>query len=251
MSEEVKQPTMIEELTPGLELTGTVKRIELYGAFVDVGVGTDGLLHISQLGKPNVRNVEDVVKPGQQVTVYVLRVDQSARKIALSLEKPASVGWDAITVGSTVTGKVTKLESFGAFVDIGAERLAMIHVSELASGYVKSPSDVVKVGDEVTAEVIKVDPRKKRIDLSIKALEQQEEKERVKEARQSTREEAEEDNEPVPSAMALALQRAMAESGVPMPEKRGKKNSRGKQERREREQRDLEDIYERTLRGNR
>lgn len=127
----------------------------------------------------------------------------------------------------------------------------MIHVSELASGYVKSPSDVVKVGDEVTAEVIKVDPRKKRIDLSIKALEQQEEKERVKEARQSTREEAEEDNEPVPSAMALALQRAMAESGVPMPEKRGKKNSRGKQERREREQRDLEDIYERTLRGNR
>jgi len=250
MSEETKRPTSIDDLTPGVELAGTVKRIELYGAFVDVGVGTDGLLHISQLGKPNVRNVEDVVKVGQQISAFVLRVDQAARKIALSLEKPASLGWDAITVGSVIKGKVTKIENFGAFVDIGAERLAMIHVSELASGFVKSPSDVVKVGDEVTAEVIKVDPRKRRIDLSIKALEQQEEKVRVKEARQSVKEDAEENNEPVPSAMALALQRAMAESGMPLPEKRSKKNNR-KHDRHERKKQDMEDIYERTLRGNR
>ena len=124
------------------------------------------------LGKPNVRNVEDVVKAGEEITVYVLKVEKDTGRIALSLVKPPAMPWDDIKEGSTVTGTVVRLEKFGVFVDIGAERPGMIHVSELASGYVNSPSDVVKVGDEVKAQVIKVNRKKRRIDLSLKALEQ-------------------------------------------------------------------------------
>lgn len=144
MSEETtKAPGSISELEAGMEVPGTVKRIELYGAFVDIGVGTDGLLHISQLGKPNVRNVEDVVKVGETVSVYVLKVEQENNRIALSLVKPPAVSWDDMKIGDAVNGKVVRLEKFGVFIDIGAERPGMIHVSELASGFVNSPSDVV------------------------------------------------------------------------------------------------------------
>lgn len=245
------KPTSLEQVSPGMELQGTVKRIELYGAFVDVGLGLDGLLHISQLGRPNVRNVEDVVQAGQSVTVYVLRADKEARRLALSLERPPAVSWDSLQVGQTVRGKVAKIENYGAFIDIGAERLAMIHVSELAAGFVKSPSDVVKVDDEVEAQIIKVDARKKRIDLSIKALQQQDERAATKAARQQAQAEEEEQGS-VPTALELALRRAMEESGQPMPSsKGGRRDDRrgGKRDRRDRSSRDLEDIFERTLRG--
>ncbi|MEP7291371.1 MAG: S1 RNA-binding domain-containing protein, partial [Chloroflexota bacterium] len=172
MTEITKKPSSMDELESGMALTGRIKRIELFGAFVDVGVGHDGLLHISQLGRPNVRNVEDVVKVGEEVTVYVLRVEKETGRIALSLEQPPAVSWDTIQEGGVVTGKVVRLEKFGVFVDIGAERPGMIHVSELASGYVNSPSDVVKVGDEVQARIIKVNKKKHRIDLSLKAMEE-------------------------------------------------------------------------------
>jgi ribosomal protein S1 len=252
MSEENKKPASVDELETGMELRGVVKRIELYGAFVDIGVGRDGLLHISQLGKPNVRNVEDVVKTGDEVTVYVLKVDRGAGKVQLSLERPPAVSWTELKEGTTITGKVARLENFGAFVDIGAERLAMIHVSELSNGFVKSPADVVKVGDEITAQIIKIDPKKKRIDLSLKVLTEQVERTKAKEARQAVKEE-EAESEPVPTAMALALQQAMKDSGDSFPTRGGKREDRrnNKRDRREREQRDMEDIFERTLRGGR
>ena len=240
MSEEtIKTPGSIDELEAGMEVPGTVKRIELYGAFVDIGVGTDGLLHISQLGKPNVRNVEDVVKVGETINVYVLKVEKDNNRIALSLAKPPAVSWDDMKIGDAVTGTVVRLEKFGVFVDIGAERPGMIHVSELASGYVNSPSDVVKVGDEVRARIIKLNRKQKRIDLSLKAMEEPAEKPQVPQ---------EEADENLPTAMELALRRAMEANGQPMPERSGKRNQ--KRDRRERRQRDLEDIFERTLRSH-
>lgn len=249
------KPTKVSELVPGMELQGTVKRIELYGAFVDVGVGSDGLLHISQLGKSKVNNVEDVVKAGDTVTVYVLKVETEGPKsrIALSLVKPAAVSWDSLKIGEQIKGTVAKIENFGAFIDIGAERLAMIHVSELAAGFVKSPNDVVQVGQEVTAQIIQVDRKKKRIDLSIKALTAAEETRSVKEARQSVADEQESDVS-VPSAMELAYNRAMAESGavgkeVSRKQKGGER--RDKRDRRGDRDRDLEDLFERTIKGNR
>ncbi|MBK8026298.1 MAG: S1 RNA-binding domain-containing protein [Chloroflexi bacterium] len=256
MSEEtmVVAPTSIDDLAVAMELQGKVKRIELFGAFVDVGVGFDGLLHISQLGRPNVRNVEDVVKTGDTVTVYVLRVDPEARRIALSLEKPALLSWDNIREGEVVKGTVVRVEPFGVFVEIGAERPGMIHVSELATGYVNSPEDVVKLNEEVTAQVIKVNRKKKRIDLSIKKLEEKDNARAVAEV--------EKDDEPVMTAMEMALRRAMQtnnealvperadklEGGPRRTPERGGRRREGN--RRERERDRLEDIFERTLRSH-
>lgn len=245
MSEVTQKPGSIDELASGMELKGTVKRIELFGAFVDIGVGHDALLHISQLGRPNVRNVEDVVKVGEEITVYVLRVEKDTGRIALSLEQPPAMPWDNITEGSVVTGKVVRLEKFGVFVDIGAERPGMIHVSELASGYVNSPSDVVKVGDEVQARIIKVNRKKHRIDMSLKALE---------EPVAITPEPEEEEEAAAPTAMEMALRRAMEANGedyepAPKGGGRSKRERRGNKREQQREQ--LEDIFERTLRNHR
>lgn len=246
MSEMTAVPTSVNELQTGMELKGKVKRIELFGAFVDIGVGHDGLLHISQLGRPNVRNVEDVVKVGEEITVYVLKIEPDTGRIALSLVKPPAVSWDDIQEGAVVTGTVVRLEKFGVFVEIGAERPGMIHVSELASGYVNSPSDVVKVGDEVKAQVIKVNRKKRRIDLSLKALETPVEvlkKEAV----------ADEPEEHQPTAMELALRRAMEANGQtyePKQPSRGSKRDR-RGDRRDRQREQMEDIFERTLRNHR
>ena len=250
MTEMTQKPGSIAELETGMELQGTVKRIELFGAFVDIGVGHDGLLHISQLGRPNVRNVEDVVKVGETITVYVLRVEPDTGRIALSLVKPPAMPWDDLKEGSTVKGTVVRLEKFGVFVDIGAERPGMIHVSELASGYVNSPSDVVKVGDEVTAQVIKVNRKKRRIDLSLKALEQAEIAAAKAEAAAAEPDAAEEYQ---PTAMELALRRAMEANGEtyePAPKSSSRKRDR-KADKRERQRDQMEDIFERTLRNHR
>jgi len=238
-------PSSVNELETGMELKGKVKRIELFGAFVDIGVGHDGLLHISQLGKPNVRNVEDVVKVGEEISVYVLKLEPDTGRIALSLVKPPSMPWDDLTEGSVVTGKVVRLEKFGVFVEIGAERPGMIHVSELASGYVNSPSDVVKVGDEVKAQVIKVNRKKRRIDLSLKALETPVEVLKKEAA-------ADEPEEYQPTAMELALRRAMEANGETYepPAKSSRKRER-RGEKRDRQRDQMEDIFERTLRNHR
>lgn len=245
MTEITAMPSSLNELETGMELKGKVKRIELFGAFVDIGVGRDGLLHISQLGQPNVRNVEDIVKTGEEISVYVLKVEADTGRIQLSLVKPPSVSWDDVKEGAVVTGTVVRLEKFGVFVEIGAERPGMIHVSELASGYVNSPSDVVKVGDEVKAQVIKVNRKKRRIDLSLKALETPVEVLKKEAA-------ADEPEEHQPTAMELALRRAMEANGeeyVPAAKSSRKRDRRGEKRDRQREQ--MEDIFERTLRNHR
>ena len=163
-------PTRLEDVKPKMKFTGTVKKIELFGAFVDIGVGRDGLLHISALGK-RVNKVEDVVKAGETVTVWVRKVDPQAGRIDLTLTEPAALEWGEIKPGSVVTGKVTKIERFGAFVDIGAERPGLIHISELATYRVEEVSEVVKMGQAVEAKVLAVDPHKRQIKLSLKAME--------------------------------------------------------------------------------
>lgn len=224
-------PGSIDELKRGMELRGTIKRIELYGAFVDIGVGTDALLHISQLGKPNVRNVEDVVKENEEVTAYVLKVDKEEGRVALSLVKPPAVTWDSLKEGDRVAGKVVRLENFGVFVDIGAERPGMIHVSELADGFVKSPSDVVSVGQEIEARILKINRKKRQIDLTMKSVEEP----------VATVFDDEED-EHLPTAMELALRRAMSQNEDSAEDrKRKRKDSRVS--------RQQDDIIARTLRS--
>lgn len=224
------------DLRTGMELKGTVKQIELYGAFVDVGVGQDGLLHISQLGKPNIRNVEELLKVGDEITVYVLKVHDTGR-VALTLVKPPAVSWDDLQEGQTVRGKVVRIEKFGVFLDIGAERPGMVHVSELAEGYVKTPEDVVRLGDEVEARVIKLNRKKRQIDLSLKP--------------QDTEIEIVEDEpqEEVPTAMAMAFRKAMeGQSGAVL---RGSKSSNKRAAQKDnKHQREREDIFARTLRSH-
>src|SRR5215475_11614754 len=187
----------IQDLKPKMELRGKVKKIELYGAFIDLGIGTDGLLHISQLSNQRVKNVNDVVKEGDEVTVWVRNVDVAQGRIDLTMVEPPAHTWNEVQVGQVLTGTVTRVEKFGAFVDVGAERPGMVHVSELASGYVGSPQEVVKVGQEVQVKVIKVNAKKKQIDLSMKALEE------------PVTMPKDDDNEAVPTAMELALRNAM------------------------------------------
>lgn len=141
--------------------------------------------------------MSDVVDAGQEVTVWVRRVDEDSGRVELTMLEPPEVSWSEVKEGQTITGKVVRLEDFGAFVDFGAERPGLVHVSELTEGYVKSPSDVVEVGQEVEARVIGVNRKKSRIDLSMRALVQE-----------PVIEEEDDEEEPV-TAFAAAYQRAL------------------------------------------
>ena len=155
-------------LEPKTKLTGKIIKTTLAGALVDVSQPIPGVLHISQLQKEPVNKVEDVVKEGQTVEVWVKRVRKD--RIELTMIQPLMYEWKDLEPEMVVKGKVVKLETYGVFVDIGAERPGMIHISELTHGYVKNASDVVKEGDEVEAKILKVDRKKRQIRLSMKAI---------------------------------------------------------------------------------
>ncbi|NMB87779.1 MAG: S1 RNA-binding domain-containing protein [Chloroflexi bacterium] len=160
------------EIKSKMRFTGTVLKTGLAGALVDIGTGTPAVIHISQIAGPTpdepVKRVEDVLQPGQSFEVWVKKV--KGDRVELTMIKPLDLEWREIKKDMVVKGTVTRLEKFGAFVEIGAERPGLVHISEMAHGYVRSPSDVVKEGDEVEAQVLEVNRRKKQIKLSIKAL---------------------------------------------------------------------------------
>jgi ribosomal protein S1 len=223
-------PQRLEDLKRKMKLTGTVKKVELFGAFVDVGVGRDGLIHISALSTRPVSKVEDVVKAGDTVTVWVRKVDPRAGRIDLTLVEPAALEWDEIKPGQVYPGKVVKLERFGAFVDIGAERPGLVHISELATYRVEEVSEIVKVGQDVEVKVLGVDPRKRQIKLSMKAVDVVELEPEEPEAAPLT-------------AMQIALQKAQAASQQNKKDRHKSKSDRGRQ--------DQEDIFSRTLANKR
>lgn len=165
---EIIETTSAETLAPKTKLSGKIAKITLAGALVDVGQEVPGVLHISQIQKDPVNKVEDVLQVGQTVEAWVKRVKKD--RIELTMIEPLGMEWSEIQPEMTVKGKVVRLETYGAFVDFGAERPGMIHVSELTRGYVKTPNEVVKEGDEVEAMVLEVNRKKKQIRLSMKAL---------------------------------------------------------------------------------
>ncbi len=156
-------------LAPKTKLSGTVIKTSLAGAIIDIGQPVPGVIHISQLRKdPPVNRVEEVLQVGQKVEVWVKRVRND--RIELTMIEPLLLEWKEMKPGMVVKGKVVRLESYGAFVEIGAERPALVHISEMAHHFVKHPSEVVKEGDEIEAVLLSADRRKKQIRLSIKAL---------------------------------------------------------------------------------
>ena len=154
-------------LQPKAHLTGKVIKTTIAGAIVDIGQKVPGVIHISQLQKGSVNRVEDVVQVGQTIDIWVRRVHDD--RIELTMVEPLMLEWREMKPDMLVKGKVERLEAYGAFVDIGAERPGLVHVSEISHDYVKNPSEVLKVGDEVEAKILDVDRRKKQIRLSIKA----------------------------------------------------------------------------------
>jgi small subunit ribosomal protein S1 len=163
--------TALADLKPKDELKGTVTRIELSGAVIDVGAEREGLLHVSALGQEKVNRVQDVLQTGQQISVWVKKVDPQKGELQLTMIPPLAHDWSDLRPGTVVHGKVTRIEKFGVFLDFGAERPGLIHISELSNEYVKDIATVAKVGDEMDAAILEIDRKKKQVHLSRKALE--------------------------------------------------------------------------------
>ena len=187
---------LIQELTEGETRRGRVTGISSFGAFVDLG-GADGLIHISELSWNPVNSPEEIVQIGDELDVYVLRVDAENKKIALSLRRLQPEPWDSINdryePGDIVDAKVTKLTNFGAFARVeGSEGSVegLIHISELTSRMINHPREVVHEGDDVKVKILRIEPERRRLGLSLKQAE--EEEDQMVEEEEVAEEEAEE-----------------------------------------------------------
>jgi small subunit ribosomal protein S1 len=159
-------------LAEGQVHQGVVRNIKEFGAFVDLG-GVDGLLHIGEMSWTRVKDPTEVVQLGQTVKVVILRIDREKRKLSLGLKQLQASPWDNISEkyppGSRVKGKVTRIENFGAFVELEPAVEGLIHISELSPTRVRRVIDIVKPGQEVEVVVVSVDAGQRRIGLSLKA----------------------------------------------------------------------------------
>lgn len=278
-----RQGRKLDTFTAGEELQGTVRSVQPYGAFIDVGAERDGLVHISELKDGFVEKVEDVVKEGDTVTVRIKDVDVESGRLSLTMraprpareERPASEARPATTEaregeepgqertdgepreprrdrrerreggegdkrtrlrdlseGQEVTGTVTSVVDFGAFVNIGATTDGLIHISELSEDRVNRVSDVVQEGQEVTVRILEIDKKRNRISLSMKP-----QPEAVDYGYDE--DEGGDENIETPSVMELAFARARERNRKDRPDKKASKQQREEV---------IDDIIERTLR---
>ena len=226
----------IEDLEPKMRLEGTIAEIGLHGAVVDIGLPVEGLLHISQLSSDReVDAVAEAVNVGEDVEVWVTDIQPDLNRVSLTMVEPPDVTWGELREGQTHTGKVTRIEQYGAFVDIGAERPGLLHVREMSSGYVDHPSELVSVGDEIEVRLLRVDRQRQRIDLTRQGFEEEEVVEEPK-----PEPEAEEEEIAPQTAMEIAMERARADSGRGAGDKRQAKKRKADFSERE-------EILERTL----
>ena len=225
-----QQASNIKDLKPRMRLRGKVTKVGLSGAFVDIGLGQDGWVHISQLSEDPVNRVAEVVEPGNEVTVWVKKVDRRRGRINLTMVEPPERVFGDLKPGMIIKGKVTRLATFGAFIDVGVGRDGLVHISELASGFVEKPSEIVSVGEEVEVKVLSVDSRRRQIELGMKEIPLDDL----------------EDEEPLPTIMEMALKEAFDQQ-EDEGDTRGKKAKGGQKKAPQNEQRD---IIARTLRSH-
>jgi small subunit ribosomal protein S1 len=166
---------LVQELEEGDIRRGRVAGISSFGAFIDLG-GADGLVHISEMSWSSVNRPDDVVKLGEDLDVLVLKVDRESLKIALSMKRLLPEPWENIenqlSVGQVIEGRVTKLAHFGAFARVGEGIEGLVHISELTHRHIKSPAEVVKEGDVRNFRVIRIEPERRRLGLSLKQVEE-------------------------------------------------------------------------------
>jgi small subunit ribosomal protein S1 len=250
-------PSNIKEIKNKMYFRGKVLKTTLAGALVDIGMEIPGMVHISQLQKEPVKRVEDVIHEGDEVDVWVRRVSPKKGRIELSMIKPLGLEWGEIKKDMVVSGKVIRLEKFGAFVDIGAERPGLVHISEMTHEFIRTPGDVVKEGDVVEVKVLDVIKPKKQIKLSMKALQDKPEdvvkavldktekkEQRVREKEKDPEQEEEVKEIPIPTAMEMALREAMERKGVDNVNDLAEKKKKRKNPETNAE---LETIFSRTL----
>jgi ribosomal protein S1 len=222
--------TTSQDIKRKMHFRGKVVKTTLAGIIVDIGLDKYGVVHIAHMSKDSVKRVDDVVEPGQEIDVWVRRIKKDANLVELTMIEPLPLEWREVKKGMVVKGQVVRLEKFGAFIDIGAERPGLAHISELTHDYVRKPEDAVKVGEEVEAKVIDFSRRKKQIKLSLKALieEPKEEEEEVV------------DEGPVLTAMEVAYRKALGEQDEDAPGA-GAEAEQGKKSK------EQDDIISRTL----
>jgi ribosomal protein S1 len=169
---EEQKKKLMEELAEGQIRRGTVRSVLDFGAFIDLG-GVDGLLHVSEMSFRRVRNPGEVVKVGDVLDVKVLKIDRETGKLSLSLKQvlgvdPWSDAGARYAIGSEVTGRVTKLQSFGAFIEVEEGIEGLLPISEMSHRRIRSAEEVVKEGDTVRLVVLSVDPVARRMSFSLK-----------------------------------------------------------------------------------
>ena len=155
----------LEDLEPGMELRGRVRNIVDFGAFVDIGVGRDGLAHISTLRRAGI---DKSIQVGDELDVVVRRVKKDDNRISLTIPDAMAANrtpLEEIAAGSTLKGRIVRIVDFGAFVDIGAQTDGLVHISEFCNGFVENPQEAVNVGQEVEVRVLEVDLDRRRVSL--------------------------------------------------------------------------------------
>lgn len=225
---------VVKLLSIGQPIQGTVKRITEFGAFVDIGVGRDGLVHISELSTTRVAKVSDLLKEGQQVTLWIKKLDRDRNRISLTMIEPGKRTIRDLQVGEVVEGTVTRILPYGAFIDIGVGRDALLHVREMGEGFVAKPEDVVKSGDAVEVRIIEIARRRNRIDVSMKGLRPEPEVIQPQYAEVQEPEVIVDEHEiedrfadvEALTTMQLAFLKAQERSGVTLPSAKSKKHRR-------------------------
>ena len=167
---------ILDRLQPGLVVDGTISNIVDFGAFVDLD-GIDGLIHISELSWSHVNHPSEILNIGDTVNVKVLDIDRDRQRISLGLKQTQEDPWqrvvDTYNVGDELEGKVTKVVTFGAFVEILDGVEGLVHISELAQHHVENPREIIQPGDEVKVKILEIDSERRRLSLSIKRVEGQ------------------------------------------------------------------------------
>ncbi len=167
---------ILDRLQPGMVVDGTISNIVDFGAFVDLD-GIDGLIHISELSWSHVNHPSEILSIGDTVNVKVLDIDRDRQRISLGLKQTQEDPWqrvvDTYNVGDELEGRVTKVVTFGAFVEILDGVEGLVHISELAQHHVENPREIIQPGDEVRVKILEIDSERRRLSLSIKRVEGQ------------------------------------------------------------------------------